>query len=48
MRVLDFGAGPGWALNAGRYRVDIDLVSEHVRWFQANGSRIATVNVTVL
>ena len=36
------------ALNAGRYRVDIDLVSEHVRWFQANGSRIATVSVTVL
>lgn len=35
-------------LDAGRYRVDIDLVSEHVRWFQANGSRIASVTVTVL
>ena len=35
------------ALNAGRYRVDIDLVSENVRWFHANGSKIATVNLTV-
>jgi len=36
------------ALDAGRYRVDIDLVSEHVRWFQANGCRIASVSVVVL
>jgi ubiquinone/menaquinone biosynthesis C-methylase UbiE len=34
-------------LTRGQYRVDIDLVSEHVRWFQANGSRIASVDVTV-
>jgi SAM-dependent methyltransferase len=34
-------------LDPGRYRVDIDLVSEHVRWFQANGSAIASVDVSV-
>jgi SAM-dependent methyltransferase len=34
-------------LDPGRYRVDIDLVSEHVRWFQANGSAIASVSVIV-
>jgi len=35
------------ALEPGRYRVDIDLVSEHVRWFQANGSKIACVDIVV-
>jgi hypothetical protein len=35
------------ALAPGRYRVDIDLVSEHVRWFQTNGSKIACVDVDV-
>jgi hypothetical protein len=35
------------ALAPGRYRVDIDLVSEHVRWFQANGSKIACVDIDV-
>ena len=34
--------------DVGRYRVDIDLVSENVRWFQANGSKIASVLVTVV
>jgi SAM-dependent methyltransferase len=34
-------------LEPGRYRVDIDLVSEHVRWFQTNGSEIASVDVSV-
>jgi hypothetical protein len=40
--VVDLGP-----LDPGTYRVDIDLVSEHVRWFQANGSKIARVDVTV-
>jgi SAM-dependent methyltransferase len=35
-------------LDAGEYRIDIDLVSEHVRWFQANGSPIASVSLKVL
>jgi hypothetical protein len=35
-------------LNAGQYRVDVDLVSEHVRWFQANGSRISSVRLIIL
>lgn len=47
---------PGESLNVeiavaplarGRYRIDIDLVSEHVRWFQANGSKIMSVLVDV-
>jgi hypothetical protein len=35
------------ALPAGEYLLEFDLVSEGVGWFEANGSKTATVAVSV-
>jgi hypothetical protein len=34
-------------LKNGQYRLEIDLVSEFIRWFSFNGSKKASINITV-
>jgi hypothetical protein len=43
MTVLDFGA-----LEVGEYRLEVDLVSEHICWFQSEDQSATTVRITVV